>query len=198
MPHSPDAPLDRLVRAVTSLSYALGRSRVHEELTASVGVTVERPEIALLRVLYASPEPLRVTDVAARLLVRSPHVTRQVARLEAAGLVRRVPDALDHRTHLLSTTAHGRQVVDRIDQGMRDTFRATLQDMTDGQLADAAEVMERLAADAAARYEEPPPLRRRLAAALDGRAGPLPRTGGGGPAPPSGWGGQGLRAEVTR
>ncbi|AGI91650.1 MarR family winged helix-turn-helix transcriptional regulator [Streptomyces albidoflavus] len=157
MPHSPDAPLDRLVKAVTSLSYALGRSRVHEELTASVGVTVERPEIALLRVLYASPEPLRVTDLAARLLVRSPHVTRQVARLEAAGLVRRVPDALDHRTHLLSTTAHGRQVVDRIDQGMRDSFRATLDDMTDRQLADAAEVMERLAADAAARHEEPHP-----------------------------------------
>ncbi|MHC8561050.1 MarR family winged helix-turn-helix transcriptional regulator [Streptomyces albidoflavus] len=185
MPHSPDAPLDRLVKAVTSLSYALGRSRVHEELTASVGVTVERPEIALLRVLYASPEPLRVTDLATRLLVRSPHVTRQVARLEAAGLVRRVPDALDHRTHLLSTTAHGRQVVDRIDQGMRDSFRATLDDMTDRQRPTRPRSWSGSRRTRRPATRSPTRPRHPRAAEAEGRGGAEPA-------------GQGLRAEVTR
>lgn len=151
MPRQSDDPMDHLVRAVTSLSYAMGRSRVHEELTAAVGVTIERPEIALLRVLCASEEPLRVTDLAERLLVRSPHVTRQAARLEAGGLIERTPDPRDHRAQLLTPSARGRLVVERIDEGVRDTFRTALADIPADEIRSAAAVIELLVADGAAR-----------------------------------------------
>ncbi|MGC5364098.1 MarR family winged helix-turn-helix transcriptional regulator [Streptomyces sp. DT24] len=151
MARQSDESLDDLVRAVTALSYAMGRSRVHDQLTAAVGVRIDRPEVALLRVLCAGPEPLRITDLAERLLVRPPHVTRQAARLEQGGLIRRTPDARDHRAQLLTPTERGRTVVDRLNRGVRDTFREALTDVPDDELRAATKVIARLVADSAAR-----------------------------------------------
>lgn len=151
MAHESDDPLDNLVSAVTALSYAMGRSRVHEQLTAAVGVRIDRPEVALLRVLCAAPEPLRVMDVADRLLVRSPHVTRQAARLEEGGLIRRMADPRDHRAQLLEPTERGRTMVERLSNGVRGTFREALAGLPDEEIRSAAKVIGILVADSAAR-----------------------------------------------
>ncbi|MCX4552209.1 MarR family transcriptional regulator [Streptomyces sp. NBC_01387] len=157
---APDAPvgdpLDDLVRAVTSLSYAMGRSRVHDRLTAAVGVKIERPEIALLRVLCDAPGPLRVTDVAERLLVRTPHVTRQAAGLEQDGLIRRAPDPSDQRAQLLELSDLGRTVVLRLNEGVRRIFREVLAEVRDDEIRSAARIIEALVADSAARLASEP------------------------------------------
>ncbi|MFD4758990.1 MarR family winged helix-turn-helix transcriptional regulator [Streptomyces sp. NPDC058439] len=149
MAQQSDDPLNDLVRAVTALSYAMGRSRVHDQLTAAVGVRIDRPEVALLRVLCASEEPLRITDVARRLLVRPPHVTRQAARLEEGGLIRRMPDPRDHRAQLLEPTERGRSMVVRLSEGVRNTFGEVLGSVPEEEIRSAAKVIGLLVADAA-------------------------------------------------
>lgn len=58
--------------------------------------------------LGRSSEGMRPADLENQLLLAQHNVSRLLARLETAGLVRRTPDKADGRAHIVSLTAAGR------------------------------------------------------------------------------------------
>jgi DNA-binding MarR family transcriptional regulator len=98
--------------AVTSVMRAqqLLLSRVEAELRP-LDLTFARYELLmLLRLSRTGALPL--SRIGARLQVHPTSVTSAVDRLEAQGLVRRVPHPTDRRTTLAELTEDGRAVVD--------------------------------------------------------------------------------------
>ena len=88
-PVSPD--VIEIVRALNRIVYLTSRVRQHDRLMIMAGVPLDRAAVALLRQI-ADSEPLRPSELAARLAVEASHVTRQVQQLERAGYLTRVPD----------------------------------------------------------------------------------------------------------
>ncbi|MFJ9775866.1 MarR family winged helix-turn-helix transcriptional regulator [Kitasatospora sp. NPDC101157] len=110
-----DATAD-LEAVLASLAYLLTRSQEHERRTARAGITAARSDVYLLRALAEAEGPSRVGDLAARLMVKPSHVTRQIDRLEGQCLVERTPDALDRRARRVVLTADGRAMLERLKQ----------------------------------------------------------------------------------
>jgi DNA-binding MarR family transcriptional regulator len=68
------------------------------------------PKLAVLSVLAAATEPLALGELADRLSCVRSNVTQMIDRLEADGLVRRVPDAADRRLVKAEITPRGREL----------------------------------------------------------------------------------------
>ncbi|WP_103939443.1 MarR family winged helix-turn-helix transcriptional regulator [Thermomonospora echinospora] len=151
-----EAPADiaEIERALDRVSHLLTRARRHGRTVAEAGVPVDRAAVPVLRLLADAPGPLRPGELAVRLAVEAPHVTRQLQRLEKAGMVERVPDPRDGRAHRVRLTDAGRAAVDRIRavsrrwmaEALADwpvperrLFAALLHRMVDDFLAHAAE-----------------------------------------------------------
>jgi DNA-binding MarR family transcriptional regulator len=80
--------------------------------TADVGMDLDGPRASALSVVvYGGPLPL--TRLAAAEQVSPPAMTKTVAALEAAGLVRRVRGDGDRRVVLVTATAGGRKLLAR-------------------------------------------------------------------------------------
>lgn len=97
-----EAAADEVVRAVSGLvrtvrSYA----QVHHEQLGPTGLSVA----ALARL---SAAPARSGDLARALGVSPSAVSRAVATLERLGYVRRTPDPVDARAHVVTLSADGR------------------------------------------------------------------------------------------
>ncbi|MFJ4828653.1 MarR family winged helix-turn-helix transcriptional regulator [Streptomyces sp. NPDC088747] len=137
-----------LMRALMTFAYAMTRSQVHSALAATLDVKVERAGVSLLRALRKAEEPLRVGDIADRLLVRAPHVTRQAALLEREGLVERVRDPGDARVQLVRLTARGREVIDHMDAAILEQIRGVLKDEDLADIRTTARLLGRLSDDA--------------------------------------------------
>ena len=105
----PRAPLAAM-SAVTSVMRAqqVLLARLNEALRP-FGLTFPRYE-ALMLLLFARREALPLGKVGERLQVHRTSVTNIIDKLEADGLVRRVPHAEDRRTTLAEITDEGRRV----------------------------------------------------------------------------------------
>ena len=69
---------------------------------------------------------MRPGELAARLGVEAPHVTRQVQRLQQAGDAHRVPDPDDRRAQLIQLTPAGRAASERIRDAGTTGMQAAL------------------------------------------------------------------------
>jgi DNA-binding MarR family transcriptional regulator len=78
-----------------------------------VGIAIDRPGMTILVTLHLSDRPLRVGEIAERMEVVGPHVTRQMNVLERRGLARRVTDPQDQRARLIELTPEGAEAADR-------------------------------------------------------------------------------------
>jgi DNA-binding MarR family transcriptional regulator len=103
-----------LERALTRISHLLTRARQHDRTVLEAGIAVDRAGAPLLRLLADAPEPMRLGELADRLAVEAPHVTRQVQRLERAGFLERVPDPADGRAQRVRISAEGAEAVECI------------------------------------------------------------------------------------
>lgn len=95
--------MPRLMR----LSNALSRGRLTERAMESVDLRLDRPALSVLLTLHMADRPLRVGEIAQRMEMVGPHITRQVKELERRHLVRRVADPLDRRASLIEPTEPG-------------------------------------------------------------------------------------------
>src|SRR5947199_5612833 len=113
--HSPNEEPDvyASMRAVTSIM------RAHQILIAGLdamlrplGITFSRYE-ALVLLVHSHDGALPLSKIGERLQVHATSVTNVIARLEAAGLVRREPNPRDGRGTLAVITDEGRKVADK-------------------------------------------------------------------------------------
>jgi DNA-binding MarR family transcriptional regulator len=152
-----DDDLVELERALTRLSHLLTRVRRHDRAVAEAGVNIDRASVPLLRLLADGEPALRLGELAAELGVEAPAVTRQVQRLERAGLVERVADPDDRRAQRVRLTPAGRVAIDAIRTVGRRWMQEALAEWTPADLRALATLNHRMVDDFlahAARVEE--------------------------------------------
>jgi DNA-binding MarR family transcriptional regulator len=111
-----------------------------DEVLAPFGLTFARFE--LLRLLGFSREGrLPLGKAGARLQVHQTSVTNAVDRLEAQGLVRRVPHPTDGRAVLAEITPAGRRAVQRATVALNEQVFADL-GLDGGELGDLFSLLE--------------------------------------------------------
>jgi DNA-binding MarR family transcriptional regulator len=100
--------------ALLSVARVMNQVRVHSKLRAEAGVDVDRAGGAILYKLLVEADSLRLCDLAERLGIDSPAVTRKVQHLEHLGLVARSADPADGRASRLVLTDEGRRTIERL------------------------------------------------------------------------------------
>jgi len=143
-PHPP--PVQAAVRAIadrlhSAAIHVLRRLRVEDK---AIGLSGPRAS-ALSVIVFRGPIAMGALAEAEQ--VRPPTITRLVASLEGAGLVRRVSDRSDGRVQLVEATAAGRRLLDkgrarRVERLTSGIAQLTVEEQQ--LLGRAAELMERL------------------------------------------------------
>jgi len=133
-------------RALSRVSYLSARVRRHDRAAAAAGVPPDRAAVVVLRQL-ADAGAMRPGELAARLEVEAPHVTRQVHQLAKAGYADRGPDPGDRRAHLIQLTPAGRAAARRIRQVRTRSMRAALPRWSPQDLHQLATLLHRMSDD---------------------------------------------------
>lgn len=116
-----EAAFDRVLTGLSTIARAVNQVRLHERFLDSAGVRLDRAGASLLSKLEGSEgDALRVTELAERLGVDSPTVTRKVQQLERLGLVVRADDPEDRRAHRIGLTPSGRKTLRRLTTAKRE------------------------------------------------------------------------------
>lgn len=98
--HHPYPAIARLLEAAHAVEAQA------EQTLGRVGLSLAK--VGVLRHLDASPEPLPLTLLSSQCRCVKSNITQLVDRLEADGLVRRIPDQDDRRCIRAALTARGR------------------------------------------------------------------------------------------
>ncbi|MFB7721760.1 MarR family winged helix-turn-helix transcriptional regulator [Nocardia sp. NPDC056100] len=130
--------------ALARVAYLLTRVRRHDYAMIKCGVTMDRASVPLLRVLADADEPMRLGELATRLDVEAPHVSRQIQRLEKAGYVERTPDPADGRAQRVRPTPEGRRAVDAVRDVLRNWMAEALADWSTEDLKALAVLNHRM------------------------------------------------------
>ena len=102
--------------------------RAMEPFFARHGISASQWAVlrALNRVEDDGVDGVRLTDLSESLLVRPPSVTGAIDRLQRMGLVERKASQTDQRAKLVSLTASGRSLVQRVRRGHADRVHRVL------------------------------------------------------------------------
>jgi DNA-binding MarR family transcriptional regulator len=132
--------LDEIAEALPQRSAALSRL-----FLARTSLEVSRTEAGVLRAL--SVRARRVTELAANEGVTQPAITLLVNRLEQRGWVNRVADPSDGRAVLVSLTARGEAVFERLRAEYRALLHEEMASLHDDEvetLAEAVQILDKL------------------------------------------------------
>lgn len=151
VPENPPPDLLAVLPRITQLSAAITKGRLAERATAAAGLTLDRPAMGVLLSLRTADRPLRIGEIADRMQVVGPHVTRQVQALEKRGLVRRVADPHDRRASLIEPTEAGTEGANRYVSSLLGWFAEALTDWPPQDRDDLARLLARLVDDVTAR-----------------------------------------------
>ena len=100
--------------ALLSIVDAMNRPENDKRLIGEAGIPLDRALFALL-VRIARLGPIGVVDLAARVGRDYTTVSRQVAKLQSIGLVKRRAGSDDRRVHEAGVTAQGKAMIDALD-----------------------------------------------------------------------------------
>ena len=108
-----------ILRAITRISYLITRARRHDRVRTVAAVPLDRAAVMVLGQL-AEAGPARPGELADRLGVEAPHVTRQVQRLQQAGYADRAltPEQVDALWPAIARIVAARRSKVRIDCAM--------------------------------------------------------------------------------
>ncbi|WP_165845533.1 MarR family winged helix-turn-helix transcriptional regulator [Streptacidiphilus pinicola] len=133
-----DEPIERLESALQAVMLVLKQERLHEFLIDRARADLDRAGVALLYVLYRDDTEqvgLRVCDLAERLRVDAPTVSRKARQLERSGLLGRGADDVDHRAVRLRLTESGRAAIDAVLGARHDWLTEVLADWSPDEMA---------------------------------------------------------------
>jgi DNA-binding MarR family transcriptional regulator len=135
-----------ILRAITRISYLITRARRHDRVRTVAAVPLDRAAVMVLGQL-AEAGPVRPGELAARLGVEAPHVTRQVQRLQQVGYADRAPDPDDRRAHLIQLTPAGRAAGERIREAGETGMQSALAHWPPQELHQLATLLHRMVDD---------------------------------------------------
>jgi DNA-binding MarR family transcriptional regulator len=133
------------------LGGVLNSSRLMERAMDRLGIPLDRPALTVLVTLQMAGRPLRVGEIATRMQVVGPHVTRQLHELERRGLVRRVADPQDQRARLVELAPEGAAAAGRYLQTVLDWFTDAVADWPAEDRATFGRLLTRFVDDLTAR-----------------------------------------------
>ncbi|MBB4682850.1 MarR family winged helix-turn-helix transcriptional regulator [Amycolatopsis jiangsuensis] len=145
------ALLMELLPRLNQLSRSFNRGRLFERAIEASGIGLDHPSVQILTTLQLAGEPLRIGEIASRLQVVGPHVTRQVQVLEKRGLVERVTDPADQRARLIAPTAPGRAAAEKYFGAVLGWFTDALADWSPEDRSALGRLLGRFADDLSAR-----------------------------------------------
>ena len=135
---------------LTQLANAVSRRRLVEHAMAAAGIEVEQPAFSVLLSVHLAGEPLRISEIAERMRIVQPHVTRQVQQLERRGLVRRTGDPNDRRVSIIAPTDEGREAAERYASSLISWFTGAVADWSEQDRRDLGRLLARFADDVTA------------------------------------------------
>lgn len=130
-----------LVYCIFELQRTLRCTTTASAQAADLGVALE----GVLRIV-AGGEPLRASDIAARLGVGASALSRQVAELEEHNFIVREPDPADGRAHLVSASESGRAYLAEIEHRRASTVQQFLAGWSEEEAANTAHTVQHLSA----------------------------------------------------
>ncbi|MEW2498933.1 MULTISPECIES: MarR family transcriptional regulator [unclassified Amycolatopsis] len=136
------------------LSTVLNRSHIAERAMEQAGLTLDRPALTVIITLQMAGKPLRVGEIATRMQVVGPHVTRHLNALEKRGLVRRVADPDDQRARLIELTPDGAAAAGRYLQTVLSWFTEAVADWSIEDQRTFGTLLNRFVDDLTARVSE--------------------------------------------
>ncbi|GLY05696.1 MarR family transcriptional regulator [Actinoplanes sp. NBRC 101535] len=142
-----DFDLLTVLPKISQLSTVLNRSGLIDRATENAGLSLDRPALGVLVALQTGGGPLRIGEIARRMQVVGPHITRQVNELERRTLVRRVPDPDDRRARLVELTPTGAEAVGRYLQTVLGVLGAALADWSPDDRRTFGRLLDRFATD---------------------------------------------------
>ena len=136
---------DELHAVLLRIHGYMNRPDLDQAFLAGAGVKLDRALFPLLTRIGLS-HPIGVVELAG--LVGRDHstVSRQVAKLEALGLVERQAAEGDQRVRFLEPSAAGRKMLDRFAMARREFVRDRLGDWTDEERSTLLGLLRRLSA----------------------------------------------------
>jgi DNA-binding MarR family transcriptional regulator len=129
------------MRLIWRLDHAL--QRASKRMQASLGVT--GPQRLVMRIVGRFPG-IPAGQLARILHVHPSTLTGVLKRLERGGLVSRRSDPRDQRRALIGLTAEGRRLEADLEGTVESAVRDAIEELPDGALRHAAEVLRLLAA----------------------------------------------------
>ena len=147
--------LRRLHASLLDIMSVMNQPQRDEVLIREAGIPLDRALFPLL-VRVERFGPIGVVDLADRVGRDYTTVSRQVARLESLGLVRRQAQAADRRVRLASVTPKGKAMTDRVDVARDRIGRRILASWQTQDIDDLVRLMRRFA-DAVTKAPDPIP-----------------------------------------
>ncbi len=134
----------KLHRALIDLVNTINRPQLDKLLLRNAGVMLDQALFPLL-VRVGIYEPIGVSKLAQQVGRDHSTVSRQVAKLEGLGLIRRVASAADQRVREASITPSGKQMVERIGVARDQLFDQMLKGWKTEERTELADLIRRLA-----------------------------------------------------
>ncbi|MEU8589568.1 MarR family transcriptional regulator [Streptomyces sp. NPDC048664] len=142
-----------LLPRLLQLRTLLNRGQLYEQAVQDAGVALDRPAMTILVILGGAEQPLRVGEIATRMQVVGPHVTRHLNNLEKRAIIKRVPDPEDQRARLIALTPSGRRIVDRYTAVVNGWFAAALAQWSDRDRTELIRLLSRLTSDLTTQFD---------------------------------------------
>ncbi len=150
-----DRTTETIASALLSLARVMNQFKTHDTLCRQAGVDLDRGGAALLYKLFAEGEDVRLGELADRLGIDSPAVTRKVQQLERVGLVTRSPDPADARAARVRLAPAGRRSIEKLLRARELWLEEMLGDWSERDRAELARLLELLATTIAHLGESP-------------------------------------------
>lgn len=163
--------IEILENAVRLFAQTMKRPQRWAAVTSRAKIDIDRPSAVILQTLLLSERGFcRVQDMAVRLGIEPPSVTRKTQELEQAGYLRRVPDPADRRATDLHITGRGRVIAKRLWKAQRSMLADTLEDWNPADRRQFVKLFEQFSNDLLTASVERRPMGRQQARGRDARA----------------------------
>ncbi len=140
----PDSDVATIEQSLITLVRRSNHPRRHLQIVRRAGVDLDRSTYVVLARI-ADAAGLRISELATELGVDVSTASRQVARAESQGLVRRIADDRDARATTLELTSEGRRILGRVRKARRAWLDSVLAEFTPTQRRELASLLGRLA-----------------------------------------------------